>query len=138
MARFDRPRGGWRRWLFGSDAWWRIVAAGIVAGVAVAFLAALVAAFVGGGTGSLDDEGPTAMAPASGPVDGAPVDTAIPAEETPAPTWTPEEAPATEMPVETPPAAPTATEEAPEPTETPAPEEPTPEGPTPEGGAGVP
>lgn len=74
--------------------------AGIGAGVALALIGALVAGFAGGGFGSLDDDGPTAIAPGAGQGGG-------PVEQEP--TLAPE--------------APTPTEELVEPTE---PAEPTP------------
>ena len=90
MSRNSRPgeRGG--RWSLGSsDSWRRIALTGIVGGATVAFVAALVAALVGGGSDALDSKTTPPQPPASGPVDTGPVDV-LPADEPPAATLTPE------------------------------------------------
>ena len=127
MARSDRPQGRWRRLLGGPDSWRRIALAGIGGGVALAFVAALVAALIrGSGSGSLDPKTSTPVAPADGPVDAAPA-TQPPPSETPPIETPPAEPSPTETSSETPPPAPTPTEPPIEPTETPVGEEPTPE-----------
>ncbi len=78
MARRSRPAFDWRRWsLGGRNSWRRVVLAGICGGVALALVAALVAALFsaigGGGSGSLDDEEPTAVAPVFVPIDDEPI-----------------------------------------------------------------
>ena len=114
----DRPAARWLRRLLGeSGSWRRIVLAGIGAGVALAFVGALVAALVNdSGSGSLDPELPTPVAPSGGPVDAPPPD-----EGPPPPTLPPEVLP----PTEPPPAPPTATEPPPPPTQPPPPPTPT-------------
>jgi outer membrane biosynthesis protein TonB len=125
----------------GPDSWRRIALTGIVGGVTLAFVAALVAAFIeGSGSGSLDENTPTAVAPAAGPVDGSPVDIPTPVEETHPATPTPEAAPPTEppptapTPTESPPPEPTSTGPPPEPTPTAVAKEPTPAPTAPEEG----
>ena len=106
MARRSRPAFDWRRWpLGGRNSWRRVVLAGIGGGVALALLAALVSALVGGGSGSLDDEEPTAAAPVFVPVDDEPITTEPPGDEPPAPTLVPP----TEAPPERSPTIPEAT-----------------------------
>lgn len=117
---------GWgRRLLGGPDSWRRVALAGIGGGVALAVVAALIAAGLGGDGGSVEKSEPTAVVPIEGS-DGAP--TQPPIEEPPLDTPT---APV-EEPTEAPPAQPPPTEEPEEPTEVPPPtdtppiEEPTP------------
>ena len=123
------PRRG--RLLSGSDSWRRIALTGIVGGVTIAFVAALIASLVGGGNDALDSETAPPQPPASGPADGAPVDP-LPVDEplaateqAPAPTESPR---ATQMPAATAtgfPTRPAPTETPPEQTATPLLEEPT-------------
>ncbi len=130
MARRERPRPRWRRWLGPADSWRRVVLTGVAAGVTLAFVAALVMGLVGGGGGgSLNDKKPTPAVPAAGPVDTGPVETEAPTEQPVV------ETPTEEAPVEVPTEAPTEvpTEVSAEPTPTP-PEEPPPEPTVAEGG----
>lgn len=122
----QRREPRWRRigrWLGGPDSWRRIIATGAVAGVILAFAAALIAGLVGDG-GSLDGNQPTVAPVDNGPVDGEvteepALDTPTPFEEVPteAPTEVIEE-PTEEVPTDVP-AEPTPTfpdEPPPEPT----------------------
>jgi hypothetical protein len=132
VARRSLSGDRWRRWLGQPDSWRRIIITGATAGVTLAFVAALIAALVAGGGGSsLDDETPTA--PAGGPVDTGPVETAPPAIEAALPTETPVEAPEEPTPTEPPP-EPTPTEAPVEPTPTLPSVKPTPEATPPEDG----
>ena len=103
MARRNWPTFDWRRWLLGGrSSWRRVVLAGIGGGVALALVAALVASMFGGGSGSLDDEEPTATAPVFVPVDDEPIATLPPVDVAPSPTPTlmpalPTEAPPTDL-----------------------------------------
>ncbi|MCH8065027.1 MAG: hypothetical protein IIC90_04280 [Chloroflexi bacterium] len=127
MALRRRPAFDWRRWLLGGrNSWRRIVLAGIGGGVALALVAALVAALfsvVGGsGSGSLDDEEPTAAAPVFVPADDEPIPTLPPVDVVASPTPTPpaEASPEPSATFVAPVATPTL---APEPTPTLVPEE---------------
>lgn len=97
---------------------------GVGGGLALAIVAALIAAVIGGWRGSLDDAEPTAIAPGSGPIVDGPVETPVDGEVLPTPTEElvePTEPEVEPSPVE---AAPTATEAppAPSPTVEPPPE----------------
>ena len=72
------------RWLGDSNSWRRVVSAGIVGGIALAVLAALVSSICSGGSGSFEDERPTVVDPGPGVI---PIDTEPPlAVDTPEPT----------------------------------------------------
>jgi hypothetical protein len=116
------PKTPWRRWLLGGpDSLRRIIVTGAIAGVTIAFVAAVVALLVSGG-GALDDA-PTPTAAGGFETFPAPVDTEPPLE-TPVPT---EAEPAT--PTEPEVAEPTETLPPAEPTETPVLEAPSPTAP---------
>lgn len=88
MSRKSDPKERGGRWPLGSsDSWRRIALTGIVGGATVAFVAALVAALVGGGSDALDSETTPPQPPASGPVDTGSVDV-LPADEPPPATLT--------------------------------------------------
>ncbi|MCH8007433.1 MAG: hypothetical protein IIC91_01075 [Chloroflexi bacterium] len=92
MGHIGQPRP--RRWLGGRDSWRRIILTGIAGGLALAILAVLVSSVCGGGSGSLDEDEPTAIPTAAdvGPVadvpTDVPIDTEVPVLDTPAPTAT--------------------------------------------------
>ncbi len=120
----ERGQSRSQRWLGARDSWRRIILTGIAGGIALAILAVLVSSVCGGGSGSLDEEEPTALPTAAdvGPDAGvstivptdAPVDTEVPVLETPSPTATDAPVPeATATAVATPlPTMPPATETA--------------------------
>lgn len=93
------------RWLGGPDSWRRIAVTGIVAGVVLAFVAAMVALVIQGGGGSLDDGDST---PVFFPTAGDPLPTVPPAPTATESLVEPTEPIATEVPP-TEPAAPTET-----------------------------
>ncbi len=64
--RSEPPRA---RWLGDSNSWRRVVSAGIVGGIALAILAALVSSICSGGSGSIEEERPTVAAPEEPPID---------------------------------------------------------------------
>ena len=94
MGRRDQSRP--QRWLGGRDSWRRIILTGIASGIALAVLAVLVSSVCGGGSGSLDDEEPTAFPTAvdigageDAPTE-VPIETEVPVLETAEPTVTDE------------------------------------------------
>jgi hypothetical protein len=120
-----RPERNWRRYLGPPNSRRRVVWTGIVGGVALALVAALIATAVGGsGFGSLNKTQPTAAAPVSNSSDGADQSqppTVEPATDTPveAPTDVATDTPVDEAPVDTPTEVPVV------PTDTPVDEAPT-------------
>jgi len=92
----QRDQSSSQRWLGSRNSWRRIILTGIAGGMALAILAVLVSSVCGGGSGSLDEDEPTAVPTAVDVGPGAnvptdvPIETDVPVLDTPAPTATDE------------------------------------------------